>query len=65
MLDHEKVRQLLALDDLLHQLEHYGLQYGQRGNRCRMTIEDQDMKKIICILRQRYERLFESLKATQ
>lgn len=58
MLDHEKVRQLLALDDLLESLEKRGLYYGQRANRCNLPSTDPDMQQIIAILQKRYERIF-------
>ena len=63
MLDREKVRELLALDNLLEFWEKYGLEYGRRENCCRMPSTDPDMQQIIVILKKRYDRIFGELTA--
>lgn len=63
MLDREKVRELLALDNLLESLEKRGLDYGRRENRCHLPNTDPDMQAIMQILQNRYDRIFGELTA--
>lgn len=63
MLDREKVRELLALDNLLESLGKRGLDYGRRENRCHLSKTDPDMQAIMQILQNRYDRIFGELTA--
>lgn len=61
MLDREKVRELLALDNLLEYWGRCGLDFGRRENRCHLPNTDPDMQAIMQILQGRYNRTFREL----
>lgn len=63
MLDRKKVRELLALDNVIEYWGNYGFKCGQRGNLVYFPNTDPDTQAIVQILQNRYDRIFAELTA--